>query len=49
MAKSCLRHFRALVRKNFINWKRTPVCSLLEFIFPCLLMAGMAIIRFYVD
>ena len=35
----CCRHFRALTKKNFINSKRTPVCTILELILgPCLLI-----------
>ena len=49
MAVKFCRHFRALARKNFINWKRTPVCSILEFLFPVILMSGLAIFRGFVD
>ena len=48
MAKSCLRHFKALARKNIINWQRTPVCSVLEVLFPMALMIGLAVIRYEV-
>ena len=40
-----MRHFRALTRKNWINWKRTPVSSLLEIIFPVLLMGVLVFLR----
>jgi hypothetical protein len=33
-----LRHFRALSRKNVINWKRTPLGSMLEILCPAILM-----------
>ena len=33
-----VRHFRALMRKNAINWKRTPFGSLLEILCPLMLM-----------
>lgn len=32
------RHFRALSRKNAINWKRTPLGSVTEIICPVILM-----------
>jgi hypothetical protein len=32
------RHFRALSRKNAINWKRTPLGSITEIICPVILM-----------
>ena len=32
------RHFRALMIKNFINWKRTPCGSICEIVAPILLM-----------
>jgi hypothetical protein len=32
------RHFRALSRKNVINWKRTPLGSVTEIICPVILM-----------
>lgn len=41
----CLRHFTALTRKNFINYIRTPGCSLFELIVPALLFVGLSLIR----
>ena len=41
----CFRHFRALMRKNFILWWRTPGCSLFEILAPILLMAVLWVIR----
>jgi len=41
----CCRHFKALARKNFINWYRTPICSFLEIVFPALLMYIIVILR----
>ena len=35
------RHIRALMHKNFINWKRTPIGSLLEIIVPILCMSAL--------
>lgn len=32
------RHYRALMKKNFINWKRTPCGSICEILCPILLM-----------
>jgi K+-transporting ATPase A subunit len=40
-----LRHFKALMRKNFINWKRTPVGTTLEILLPICLMIALAIAR----
>ena len=42
---SCIRHFKALMRKNFILWWRTPGCSLFEILAPILLMAVLWAIR----
>ena len=41
----CFRHFKALMRKNFILWWRTPGCSLFEILAPILLMAVLWVIR----
>lgn len=38
-------HIKALTRKNFINWKRSPVCSSVEIICPVLLMIVLVYIR----
>ncbi len=39
------RHFKALMRKNFILWWRTPGCSAFEILAPMVLMAVLWIIR----
>jgi hypothetical protein len=39
------RHLSALSRKNFINWKRSPVCSTFEIICPVILMIALVYIR----
>lgn len=36
MSRGC-RHFNALMKKNFINWKRTPLGSICELLLPILL------------
>ena len=41
----CCRHFKALMRKNFIVWFRTPACSFFEIAAPVVLMAALWIIR----
>ena len=48
MARHTWRHFKALMRKNLINWKRQPVCAFFEIISPCILMAIIAIVRWKV-
>lgn len=40
-----LRHFKALMRKNFINWKRTPLGSVLELMLPAFLMLLLVFAR----
>lgn len=45
MQSSSWRHFRALSRKNAINWKRTPLGSLTEVLCPLLLMAILVYVR----
>lgn len=45
-ASSSFRHFKALMRKNAINWKRTPLGSCLEIVLPVLLMVIMVYLRF---
>ena len=47
--KGFCRHFRALARKNCINWRRTPVCSVLEILLAVVLMAGLVVFRHFVD
>jgi len=32
------RHYKALMKKNFINWKRTPCGSICEILCPIILM-----------
>ena len=44
MAK-CFRHFKALMRKNWIVWYRNPGCAAFEVLAPCILMAVLWIIR----
>ena len=44
MAKLC-RHFKALNRKNFIVYRRTPICALFEIILPVGLMCLMVWLR----
>jgi len=48
MARHTYRHFKALMRKNLINWTRQPVCAVFEILSPILLMATIAVIRHYV-
>ncbi len=45
MRCSGFRHFKALMRKNFILWWRTPGCSAFEILAPMVLMAVLWIIR----
>ncbi len=40
-----LRHFRALMKKNAINWRRTIVGSAFEILCPVLLMFLLVYIR----
>ena len=49
MAYRGCTHFKALVRKNFINWKRTPICSILEVLLAVVLMSGLVTFRHFVD
>lgn len=39
------RQFKALMRKNFISWKRQPKCSFFEIFCPIAVMFVMVIIR----
>lgn len=39
------RHYKALMKKNFINWKRTPCGSLCEILCPVLLMLILVLAR----
>jgi hypothetical protein len=43
------RHYRALMKKNWINWKRTPCGSICEIICPILLMLILVYARTQVD
>ena len=42
------RHFKALMRKNFILWWRTPICSTFELLVPIVMMSVLWIIRLQV-
>jgi len=42
---NCFRHFKALMRKNFILWYRTPGCSIFEILAPIILMVILTVIR----
>ena len=42
---NCFRHFKALMRKNFILWFRTPGCSIFEILAPVILMVALTLIR----
>ena len=41
----CVRHFKALTRKNTLIWTRNWGCSSFEIIAPIILMAALCIIR----
>ena len=41
----CFRHFKALMRKNFILWYRMPACSAFELLAPIIMMIALTIIR----
>jgi len=43
-----VRHFKALTRKNWINWKRTPVGNILELGCPIILTLCMFAARTYI-
>jgi hypothetical protein len=40
-----ISHLKALLKKNWIYWKRTPVISIVEILAPILLMSILIIIR----
>lgn len=42
---SNLRHFKALMRKNWINFRRTPLGTAIEMLTPCLLMLLLVLTR----
>jgi len=39
------RHFNALMRKNFINWKREPCSAVCQLLTPGLLMLILVYVR----
>ena len=43
------RHYKALMKKNWYNWKRTPCGSVLEIICPILLMLILVYARSTID
>jgi len=43
------RHYKALMKKNWINWKRTPCGSILEIFCPILLMLILVYARSRTD
>lgn len=43
------RQFKALTRKNFINWKRQPKCSFVELCCPAYFMLLMVLMRCLID
>jgi len=43
------RHYKALMKKNFINWKRTPCGSICEIICPIMLMLILVYARSQID
>jgi hypothetical protein len=43
------RQYKALMRKNFINWKRQPGCSFFEICCPAFVMFLMVILRNVID
>ena len=44
----CCRHWKALMRKNWINWYRRPKCSFFEILWPVLTMFVMVFMRHYI-
>lgn len=43
------RHFKALMRKNFINYKRTPSGTAMEFLAPVFIMLVLSFMRYIVE
>ncbi|CDW85159.1 abc transporter family protein [Stylonychia lemnae] len=43
------RHYCALMKKNWINWKRTPIASLAELFCPVALMTVLTLFRISID
>ena len=39
------RHYKALMKKNYINWKRTPCGSIFEILLPVLLLLVLVYAR----
>ena len=48
MSFNCLRHFKALLKKNVLLWARTPCCSMFEILAPVVLMIVLWVIRLQV-
>ena len=46
---SGMRQFKALMRKNFIQWKRQPGCAFCEICCPAVVMFLMVILRNIID
>ena len=46
---SGLRHTRALIKKNRINWVRRPFCSVFEILCPVIAMFVMVVLRNQID
>ena len=44
-----MRQWKALMRKNFINWKRQPKCSFFEICCPAFVMLLMVVMRNVID
>ena len=40
-----MRQWKALMKKNFINWKRKPFCSAMELICPALVVALLCYLK----
>jgi len=45
---NCLRHLKALTKKNSILWYRTPCCAFFEFFVPAFLMAILCVLRYFI-
>ena len=43
------RQFKALMRKNFIQWKRQPGCAVCEICCPAVVMFLLVILRSVID
>lgn len=42
-------HYKALMRKNWIYWKRTPCISIIECLCPVVLMAILVLARVAIE